>query len=252
MSGWFDDVMPSGEAQAEGVEPQRRRVAAPGQSIDGGLKHAVVPEPPRSPLQPRRPRPPIQTRPVQPPRDDGGFFSGGDVTADPFAEPVTGEPPDDGAGYAGDDPGAEEPQAELATVEASDGGFFSAEDDPFGVPAVASIEGGAGEHREPHQKRRDAIYDKFDQVADTVEKAGVLVGVKDPEAGAIIGGVGVGIGVVGKVGRGVGTVIDDAYDRHDANVADRTKKDIDRMKNQAARDKINKTTPKGYSKITED
>ncbi|QSQ26438.1 hypothetical protein JY651_16555 [Pyxidicoccus parkwayensis] len=259
MSGWFDDVMPSGEAQAEGVEPQRRRVAAPGQGADGRLKQAVVREPPRSPFQQRMPHPPIQTRPV-PPRDDGGFFSGaGDVTADPFMGPASGAPADDGADSTGDGMDAqepfqgEEPSGGLGTAEAesSGGGFFSAEADPFDVPVMASIEGGADTHRDAHQKRRDETYDTIQKVGETVAKVGAVVGVRNPEAGAIVGAVGVGIDGVAAIGRGVGAVIDDAYDRDDANLAARTKQDIDRMKNKAARDKVNKT-PRGFSRITED
>ncbi|NNB87206.1 hypothetical protein HRD49_43970 [Corallococcus exiguus] len=46
--------------------------------------------------------------------------------------------------------------------------------------------------------------------------------------------------------------MDDAYDRIDSNRHEQTQADIARMKDQAARDKINKNTPRGHNKITED
>ncbi|WP_233596976.1 hypothetical protein, partial [Corallococcus sp. CA041A] len=50
----------------------------------------------------------------------------------------------------------------------------------------------------------------------------------------------------------LGAVMDDAYDRIDSNRHEQTQADIARMKDQAARDKINKNTPRGHNKITED
>ncbi|NPD22272.1 MULTISPECIES: hypothetical protein [Corallococcus] len=149
------------------------------------------------------------------PDDEGGFFGGNrSQTEDPFSMPSSGEEP--------------------------------AED-----PVMAGIEA-AGNGRSASQQQRDKTYDVIGKVAGAV---GVVSGVADlvyPGSGSVVRGVGKAIGGAAVVGRGLGAVMDDAYDRIDSNRHEQTQADIARMKDQAARDKINKNTPRGHNKITED
>jgi hypothetical protein len=297
MPNWFDDVMPQAEGEAT-VETVPAGARNPSRADDPRY-YSVEPEPG---AQGRRRAP---NRP--PPEDRGDFFSGNDVTADPFAaqpgrrpvdthdiEPGPRDrrpgqrlpprhPPDlspdemrsmlsedgpslpalrermglpplrqEGELEGGDEAAAEAfteeaPQGDFADGNAADGGFFTAENDPFEVPVMAGIEADDG----PKQ-RRNATYDKLDKVAGDISAVGGVVGTVHPTAGKAIAAVGAGLRVADEIGRGVGAVIDDAYARDDANHQRWHQQDIDRMKNQKARDKINKTTPRGHNKITED
>jgi hypothetical protein len=294
MSSWFDDVMPQGEGEAT-VETVPAGARNPARADDP----RYFTQDPEPGAQGRRRAP---TRPTPPPPEDrGDFFSGNDMTADPFSaaqparEPVDAHEPEprgrrpgqrlpprhppepspdemrsllseEGPSLpalrermglpplpeqGGDEAAAESfteeaPQGDFADGNAADGGFFTAENDPFEVPVMASIE------RDPHQQRRDAMYDTLDKVAGDIGAVGGVVGTVHPTAGKAIGAVGAGLRVADEIGRGVGAVIDDAYDRDDANHQRWHQQDLDRMKNQKAREKINKTTPRGHNKITED
>ncbi len=155
---------------------------------------------------------------VMPPDDGEGFFGGNHsyrpVTEDPFRIPSSGE-----------EPGEE--------------------------PAMAGIEA-VGEGRSASQQQRDKTYDAIGKVGKAVGLASGVADVLYPGSGSVMRGVGGAITGAATVGRGLGNVIDDAYDRDDQNRHEQTQRDIARMKDQAARDKINKNTPRGHSKITED
>lgn len=295
MSSWFDDVMPQAEGEAT-VE-----------TVPAGARNPVRADDPRSGRDPEPGRRPAVARPRPPPPEDrGDFFSGNDMTADPFAaqpvrrpvdsthdiEPEPGvrrpgqrlpprHPPDlspdemrsflseDGPSlpalrermglpplgqegeFAGGDEAAAEafteeaPQGDFADGNAADGGFFTAENDPFDVPVMAGIE------RDPHQQRRDAMYDTLDKVAGDIGAVGGVVGTVHPTAGKAIGAAGAALRVADEIGRGLGTLMDADADYRDKEMAHRGQQAIDRMKNQKAREKINKT-PKGFNRITED
>jgi hypothetical protein len=236
-----------------------------------------------------------------PPEDRGDFFSGNDVTADPFsaAEPMDptepepgprgrrpgqGHPPEpspdelrsflspEGPSLPalrermglpplpeqGDDAGNDAATAESFTEEApqgdgdfaagdaGDGGFFTAESDPFDVPVMAGIE------RDAHQQRRDAIYDELDYVAGGMSAVGSLVSTVNDPAGRAIGGAGGALWLANRAGRGLGNALDAEADYKDALLHKKTQQDIQHMKNEKAREKINKTTPRGHNKVTED
>ncbi|RKH15090.1 hypothetical protein D7V97_01335 [Corallococcus sp. CA053C] len=213
MSGWFDDES-SGEAKVESAQqPVARRP-----EVGGITDHEFrPPEPPRAIRRPPQ---------APPPADDWGFNQGGrDATEDPFSEPAGKEPADFDATSSGEEP--------EAVDEEGDG--------------MAGIE--ANGDREPHQVRRDKIYDTLDGIADSISAAAGVAGVRNPAVGVGLGAVGGGMRLVNTVGRGVGKLVDDVYDRDDANKADQAKKDLDRLKDKAAVDKINKNTPKGAPKI---
>ncbi|MCY1015712.1 hypothetical protein [Pyxidicoccus sp. MSG2] len=289
MSNWFDDVMPQGEGEAT-VETVPAGARNPNRADDPRY-YTVEPEPG---AQGRRRAP---TRP--PPEDRGDFFSGNDVTADPFSaaqparEPMDAHEPEprgrrpgqrlpprhpperspdemrsflseegpslpalrermglpplpEQGDFAGGDEAAEAFTEEAPQGDAGDGGFFTAENDPFEVPVMAGIEA------DPHQQRRNEMYDKLDKVAGDIAAVGTMVGTVNPAVGKGIAVAGAGLRVGNEIGRKVGAVIDDAYDRDDANRQRWHEQDLDRMKNQKAREKINKTTPRGHNKITED
>ncbi|MHA7628533.1 hypothetical protein [Corallococcus sp. M7] len=220
MAGFFDeeDESPkSNTARVEEVARLRPRVPIPPQE--------EFPHPDRKPgggffsdaPEPLR-RPGSQPEPQVPavmPDDEGGFFGGGrSQTEDPFSMPSSGDAPEED-------------------------------------PVMAGIEA-VGDGRSASQQQRDKTYDVIGKVAGA---AGLVSGVADvlyPGSGQAIRGVGKALGGAAAVGRGLGNVIDDAYDRIDSNRHEQTQGDIARMKNQAARDKINKNTPRGHSKITED
>jgi hypothetical protein len=196
-------------------------------------------------LPPRGPTPPQHQLPYPAPRPGGGFFSdapeplrrpGGQP--DPMGDLM---PPDDGEGFFGGGRSQTEDPFSMP----------SSGEEPAEDPVMAGIEA-VGEGRSASQQQRDKTYDAIGKVAGA---AGVVSGVADvlyPGSGQAIRGVGKALGGAAVVGRGLGNVIDDAYDRIDANRHEQTQGDIARMKNQAARDKINKNTPRGHNKITED
>lgn len=169
----------------------------------------------------RRPgaRPEPQIKAVMPPDDGGGFFGGNQ----------SGRPPDeDPFGASGSEAPSEDEEGTLGGIEA------------------------VGDARQPHQQQRDKTYDVIGKIGRNVGYAAPVADFVFPGAGKVVGGVGAAIKGAATVGRGLGNVIDDAYDRDDANRHEQTQKDIARMKDQAARDKVNQTTPRGHNKLTED
>lgn len=217
MSGFFneDEETPSDTAQVEGGKP-RGFGPRPGEQIQypGGSPHFY--DPPQRLVPPGGE--PIMGRPVTPPDEGGGFFQGlhgqRPVTADPFS-----------VGSSGDD---SEGDASMAGIEA------------------------VGEGRSAHQQQRDKTYDAIGKVGKAVGLASGAADVIYPGSGSVMRGVGAAISGAAVAGRVVGAIIDDGYDRDDQNRHEQTQRDIARMKDQAARDKINKNTPRGHNKITED
>jgi hypothetical protein len=301
MSSWFDDVMPQGEGEAT-VETVPAGARNPARADDP----RYFTQDPEPGAQGRRRGP---TRPTPPKPDDrGDFFSGNDVTADPFSaaqparEPVDEHEPEprgrrpgqrlpprhppepspdelrsflseegpsipalrerrglpplpEQGDSAGEDEAVakafteEAPQEDFAAGDAGDGGFFTAENDPFDVPVMAGIE------RDAHQQRRDKIYDELDKVAGDISAVGGLVGTVNDVAGKAIAGAGGALWLANRAGRGLGALMDADADAQDARLHKKTQQDIQRQKDKAndkARDKINKTTPRGQNKITED